>query len=128
MFGDHNQPTYANALEAYYQNGPPADWAEHYITGYASMHPWEDFAETWAAYFSMVSALDTAHHMGMEGETDPIHSEIASMVGRYQRLGIAMNEMNRSMGLLDVVAEILVPPVIEKFGFIHDLVRLVRLP
>lgn len=126
VFGDHNNPPYATALETYYQNGPAADWAEHYISAYASMHPWEDFAETWGAYLSMVSALDTAHHMGMGGETDPIHADIAAMISRYQRLGIAMNEMNRSMGLLDVVPEILVPEVITKLTFVHELAQLGR--
>ena len=123
QFGDHNHPTYAEALDAHYQNGPPTDWADHYITAYASMHPWEDFAETWAEYLSMVSTLDTAHFVGFGGETNPIDADIASMITRYQQLGIAMNEMNRSMGLLDVVPAILVPEVIDKLGFIHELAR-----
>ena len=71
VFGDHNNPTYAETLELHYANGPPADWAERYISAYASMHPWEDFAETWATYLAMVSAaLDTAHHRGLGGESD----------------------------------------------------------
>ncbi len=123
VFGDHNDPPYANALENHYQNGPPADWADHYITAYASMHPWEDFAETWGAYLSMVSALDTSHHMGMGGESAPIHADIMAMICRYQRLGIAMNEMNRSMGLLDIVPEIFVPAVVDKLSFVHQSAR-----
>ena len=31
------------------------------------------------------------------------------MVQRYQQLGIALNEINRSMGLLDLVPEVIVP-------------------
>ncbi len=123
LFGDYNQPPYAEALEAHYNNGPPANWSEHYISAYASMHPWEDFAETWAAYLSMVSALDTAYHVGFGGESDPVHADLAAMISRYQQLGMALNEMNRSMGMLDIVPEVFAPPVIEKLHFIHDLVH-----
>ncbi len=123
VFGDHNNPTYAEALELHYANGPPADWAERYISAYASMHPWEDFAETWGTYLSMVSALDTASHRGLGGESDPRNADIAEMIVRYQQLGISLNEMNRSMGLLDLAPEIIVPPVAEKLAYIHDLVR-----
>ena len=126
-FGDHNQPTYAEALEAHYQNGPPADWRERFVTAYASMHPWEDFAETWALYLSMVSALDTANHVGFGGESDPVRADLTAMIARYQQLGIALNEMNRSMGLLDLAPEVFVAPVIQKLDFIHELVKQARL-
>ncbi len=123
VFGDHDNPTYSEALETYYKNGAPADWAVNYVSAYATMHPWEDFAETWATYLHMVSGLDTAHHVGFGGEPDPVAAEIDDMVKRYQGLGIALNEINRSMGLIDVVPQIFVQPVIEKLRFIHELVH-----
>ena len=48
VFGNHHRPSYAEALEQYYQTGAPADWANRFISAYATMHPWEDFAETFA--------------------------------------------------------------------------------
>ncbi|HZZ73113.1 MAG TPA: putative zinc-binding metallopeptidase [Pirellulales bacterium] len=123
VFGNHDQPTYAEALERYYKEGPPANWREHFISAYATMHPWEDFAETWASYLDMVSALDTADHMGFGGATNPLQVELDRLVHRYQELGIALNEINRSVGLIDVVPEVFVQPVIQKMRFIHDLVR-----
>lgn len=123
VFGDHEQPTYAEALETYYQNGPQPDWPTRYISAYATMHPWEDFAETWATYLDMISGLDTAHHMGFGGEHDPVHADLDQMVARYQQLGIALNEINRSMGLLDVVPEVFVPLVVEKLRYIHRLIQ-----
>lgn len=123
-FGDHERPSYGEALDAYYRNGAPSDWSQHFISAYAAMHPREDFAETWASYLDMVSTLDTAQHIGMGGETDPIHADIGRMLARYQDLGVAFNEINRNMGLLDVVPEVFVAPVIAKLGFIHQLVRL----
>jgi ferritin-like metal-binding protein YciE len=42
-FGDE-RAEYDQALQGYYKSGAPADWPEHFITGYATAHPWEDFA------------------------------------------------------------------------------------
>ncbi len=123
IFGDHNHPTYAEALEAHYKHGPPANWRERFISAYATMHPWEDFAETWATYLDMASTLDTADHMGFIGETDPVHADPDAMVSRYQQLGIALNELNRSQGLLDIVPEVFLPPVVVKLRYIHQLVQ-----
>jgi hypothetical protein len=126
VFGDHEHPTYSEALDAHYKNGPPADWRQSYISAYATMHPWEDFAETWGTYLDMVSELDTAHYHGFGGNADPVHGELMAMVLRYQELGIALNEINRSVGLLDVVPEVFVTPVIEKLKFVHRLAQLGR--
>ena len=122
VFGDHNHPTYAEALENHYQTGPPADWNDHFVSAYAAMHPWEDFAETWATYLDMTSALDTSAHMGFDRHLDPAEVKVEEMISQYQELGVALNEINRSMGLLDVVPEVIVPPVIEKLQFVHSLV------
>ncbi len=123
VFGDHNQPTYAEALEHYYENGPKTDWQLSFVSAYATMHPWEDFAETWATYLDMVSALDTAANNGFACTTDAIHAELDDMVVRYQELGVALNEISRSVGLLDVVPEVIVTPVVEKLRYVHELVR-----
>ena len=39
-----------------------------YISQYASAHPWEDWAETWAHYLHMMDTLDTAYHAGLRLE------------------------------------------------------------
>ena len=95
---------------------------QNFISAYATMHPWEDFAETWATYLDMISGLDTAQHVGFGGVAEPIEADLDDMVKRYQQLGIALNEVNRSMGLLDVVPEVFVEPVVAKLRFIHQLV------
>jgi hypothetical protein len=123
VFGDHEHPTYAEALDAHYKIGAPADWANEFVSPYATMHPWEDFAETWGTYLDMVSELDTADHHGFGGTDDPVHANLVQMVRQYQELGIALNEINRSAGLLDVVPEVFVPPVVEKLRCVHELVQ-----
>jgi hypothetical protein len=121
-FGDHDKPTYDEALTRYYQSGPPADWPERYVSAYASMHPWEDFAETFALYLDMVCLLDSALHQGLGGGGAPQPS-LDTMLVDYQKIGIAMNEMNRSVGLVDLVPEVFVAPIVMKLRFVHELIR-----
>lgn len=121
LFGDHNNPTYSDALAAYYQNGPRPDWLTHYVSAYATMHPWEDFAETFAVYLDMTSALHTASHNGLIPAINL--RDLDAMVLAYQKLGIALNEMNRANGLLDYLPEVIAPDVHQKLAFIHSLAR-----
>src|SRR5208337_3082907 len=64
LFGDERED-YQVALQRYYAAGPASDWSERFVTAYASAHPWEDFAETWAHYFHMVDTLETAAAFGI---------------------------------------------------------------
>ncbi|MGA2552870.1 MAG: putative zinc-binding peptidase, partial [Burkholderiaceae bacterium] len=58
VFGDESID-YQNALNHHYQNGPVEDWTTEFISAYASVHPWEDWAETWAHYLHMADTLET---------------------------------------------------------------------
>lgn len=122
-FGDHNTPSYANARDRYYAQGPPPDWRDRFISAYAAMHPWEDFAETFAFYLDMHETLETAHHFGFT-TFNPLKpgTDLDASLRAYTELGIAVNEINRGMGLLDIVPEILVEPVIDKLRYISRLI------
>ncbi len=123
VFGDHEVPSYEDSQKRFYKEGPTPNWQRSFVSAYASMHPWEDFAETFATYLDMVSVLDTAMHMEIHQSCDPCSSELDVMVKLYIKLGVLLNEMNRAMGLIDYVPEILVPPVVAKMRFIHVLLR-----
>jgi hypothetical protein len=123
VFGDHNNPTYADAMAAYYQNGPREGWPGEFISAYASAHPWEDFAETFALYLDMVAVLDTASHLFKSIRTNLRSRSVKPLVERYQEIGILENEFNRTMGLIDLVPEVIVSPVIAKLEFIHKIVK-----
>ncbi len=118
LFGDPNNPPYADALPAYYRNGPPADWQRCFISAYASMHPLEDWAETAAAVLEAHSVLDTACHHGFTA-TDPAVADFDTLLDRFIDLGIFLNEVNRAMGLLDVVPGVVTPTVRDKLAFAH---------
>ncbi len=138
LFGDERQ-SYQASLDHYYNNGPIADWGRAFISPYATMHPWEDWAETWAHYMHMVDTLETAFSFGisvrpgMEQAGDWLHSEVdenpyqcddfQKIISMWMPLSIAMNSMNRSMGANDLYPFVLSAPVVEKLEFVHNVIR-----
>jgi len=137
MFGDE-RAEYETALQAHYRDGPPADWAMRYISAYASVHPWEDFAETWAHYMHMIDALETAQSFGIRiapgaargGELqaqvdfDPYrNADFGEVVPSFVVIVVAVNSLNRSLGQTDIYPFVLSKAVIAKLGFVHDLVH-----
>jgi hypothetical protein len=123
IFGDHNAVPYADAMNAYYHNAPAESWHQSYISAYASAHPWEDFAETFGLYLDMISTLDTATHLFRTIRANFRSRSVKPLVERFQEIGILVNEFNRTVGLIDLVPEVIVDPVVEKLDFIHALVR-----
>ena len=63
-FGDEWQD-YSASLGAHYLRGAPAGWEQNFITAYASSHPWEDWAETWAHYQQIADGLETCESLGI---------------------------------------------------------------
>ena len=60
LFGDERQ-SYPQSLQPYYANPPSyMQWSGQHVSAYASAHPWEDWAESWAHYLHMVDVLETA--------------------------------------------------------------------
>jgi hypothetical protein len=137
VFGDE-QADYGQALQRHYAEGPPPDWQQTYVSAYATSHPWEDFAETWAHYLHIVDTLEMASEFGMEvkprvdrdGELtarirfNPYEAaDVEALVHAWLPFTFATNSVNRAMGLRDLYPFILSRAVIDKLGFIHALVR-----
>lgn len=122
VFGDHSAE-YAAALDRYYRQGAPPNWQSSYVTAYATAHPWEDFAETFGAYVAAASVLDTAANFGLDAKVRiEQRGDLDAMMAAYRRVGLLMNEMNRSQGLLDFLPHVLTVPVLDKLRFVHSLV------
>lgn len=137
QFGDERDD-YGAALQRHYANGPATDWQARYVSPYASSHPWEDFAETFAHYLHIVDTLETAHAFGLavrprirnaddisaEMDFDPHRSrDVMQLIDAWLPLAFAVNSLNRSMGQPDLYPFILSAAAIEKLGFIHQLVH-----
>jgi len=119
LFGDERE-NYSSALKRHYKKGPPVDWQQHYISAYATAHPWEDWAECWGHYLQITDALETAHGLDM-GVRRPV--DFDELVETWIQLSICLNLMNRSMGLRDAYPFVLSNPVIEKLAFIHRVIQ-----
>ena len=135
VFGDE-RADYGEALKHHYDNPPPVNWQNNFVSTYATSHPWEDFAETFAHYLHIVDTLETARAFGLAVEApsvtdgqvavdfDPYRAPSAeTLVSRWLPICFAVNSLNRSMGQPDIYPFVLSPVVIGKLDFIHDLVH-----
>lgn len=118
LFGNEGELSYDAARANYYSNAPDPNWQKQFISAYASMHPWEDFAETFAAYLDIQAITHTASHFGIL-KTDA--QCVDQLLDAYKVIGIIANELNRDMGLADLVPRVLNTTVVEKIRFIHGL-------
>jgi hypothetical protein len=120
-FGDE-RADYAAALKAHYSSPPDPAYADQFISHYAASHPWEDFAESFAHYLHMVDTLETAEQYGFAA---PVVQELEldALMDQWYKLTIALNALNRSMGLPDAYPFAIAPAVKEKLGFVHQLIR-----
>lgn len=115
LFGDERQD-YQASLDQHYESGS-SKGPEH-ISVYASTHPWEDWAESFAHYLHLRDVLETAQQFGFTQHRD---FDFEQGVREWMDLSVAFNEINRSMGLQDLYPFALTEPVIDKLRFIHDL-------
>jgi hypothetical protein len=139
LFGDESAD-YSEALSRHYTQGPPADWQQRYVSAYATMHPWEDWAETWAHYMHIIDTLEMAGAFGITiapaisqapdlgtaigYDLDPHrHVDMARLVRAWLPLTYAVNCLNRSMGQPDLYPFVLPEPVVEKMDYIHRLIQ-----
>jgi hypothetical protein len=134
LFGDE-RADYSQALRRHYDNGPAPDWQARCVSAYASSHPWEDWAETWAHYLHMADALETAAASGLslrplrrdepkfKPDATPPESARApfdAMINNWFALTYVLNNLNRGMGLADAYPFVLSSPAIDKLRFIHN--------
>ncbi|MCK7594787.1 zinc-binding metallopeptidase family protein [Pseudomarimonas salicorniae] len=135
LFGDERED-YSAALQRHYDNGPPADWQSAYVSGYATMHPWEDWAETWAHYLHMVDLIQTARAWQLEvgafddsrmlallPESSSLTPEFIDLLKRWTPLTLVANSLNRSLGQGDAYPFALPYTALRKIQFVHDVVK-----
>jgi hypothetical protein len=130
LFGDE-QEDYGDALKSYYRNGIQVNWNDFFISPYASAHPWEDWAESWAHYMHMMDTLETAYSFGIGIHRREMETQVSSdphtlpafddIVTTWFPLTFAVNSLNRSMGHADFYPFIVSGPVIDKLKFIHEV-------
>ena len=134
LFGDERED-YWGALQRHYREGPPADWRDRYVSAYASAHPWEDWAETWAHYLHIADTWDTALSFGVDvnaglefdgfthhalaAPDHPGSSHFLQFLNSWTQLTAVLNELSRAMGLADFYPFVLSQRAVTKLHFIH---------
>ena len=138
VFGDESID-YAEALRRHYESGGnPQGWQESFVTAYATSHPWEDWAETWAHYLHMVDLLETAAayntRIALPGDNDSELEEVVNpfecpdpdfdqMVQEWVPVTLLVNSLNRSLGQEDAYPFALSAGALDKLRFVHDVIR-----
>jgi hypothetical protein len=142
-FGD-DELDYQDALKRHYKEGAPENWRDNFISEYATMHPYEDWAETWAHYMHIMDTLETAKNFSITGsiggnieDTEAVGelklpqgsyffsslTSIDSILDAWMDFSVILNSLNRSMGMNDAYPFVLRQPVRTKLSFIHHAIH-----
>ncbi|WP_338181879.1 putative zinc-binding metallopeptidase [Jatrophihabitans sp.] len=127
LFGDPDSD-YQAALDRHYSQGAPSDWEQHYISAYATMHPAEDWAETFAHYLHIRDTIDTAAAFGFAPAGATVDKPLAGDAGfdriveLWLPLSWSLNMINRSMGHHDLYPFVVPPAAWEKMRLVHNLI------
>jgi hypothetical protein len=142
LFGDE-RADYNAALQQHYAQGARTDWREHYVSTYASSHPWEDWAESWAHYLHLRDALDSAVSFGLtaddvESRIQPFgadalwdntragSSAYLKLINDWLRLTSVLNELSDSMGQAPFYPFMLSRRVVAKLQLVHEVITQAR--
>jgi hypothetical protein len=127
LFGDPDAD-YQEALNRHYRNGAPAGWKSSYVSSYATMHPAEDWAETFAHYLHIRDTLDTSAAFGLAPAAATLQRRVLGpsafpiLIDMWLPLSWSLNMVNRSMGHDDLYPFVLPAAVLEKMRFIHTVI------
>lgn len=132
IFGDE-RISYEDAMKEHYGDGS-GGWTTDFVSSYATMHPWEDFAETFAHLMHIIDALATIDGFGIrmtkwrEDEEvaitfDPYHAETEALVSEWGPFAFAENAINRSMGQPDLYPFHLSDTIVRKLDYINRLLQ-----
>lgn len=128
LFGDESA-SYEEAIDRHYSEGPPKGWQKSYISTYATMHPFEDFAETFAHYLHITDTIETANAYGLTTVDPSAFSVFRDLVfGVWVPLSAALNQINRSMGRNDLYPFVIPEAVLDKLEFVASLVADASVP
>ena len=140
LFGDEGVD-YEAALQNHYANGPAPDWADRCVSSYASSHPWEDWAETFAHYLHLRTTLQTIGSYNLDisrvrlpltlyerdvlYEQQPVDEGDAFLgwINAWLVLTAVLNETARSMGQPDLYPFVLNRMVVTKLHFVQCVIR-----
>lgn len=126
IFGDE-RADYSEALKSYYERGHQPDWQDSFISAYASSHPHEDWAESFAHVLHLTDIVDSLISSGLGAPDLPsmpydayAEEDPQKLILYGGRIGIALNHVNRSMGTTDIYPFVHSDTIKKKFVFAHS--------
>jgi len=148
LFGDERE-NYLNALNRHHSTGPKPQWREQYISSYATAHPWEDWAESWAHYLHVIDTLQTRYEydesklgdqagkavsassadarvfsLPLPDNKDMLPGrDFSTIMGHWNNTAVLLNSLNRSMGLPDPYPFVTSEVVYNKLLFIDNTLQ-----
>jgi hypothetical protein len=137
LFGDE-RADYQAEIVRHYKFGPPANWHESFISEYATMHPWEDFAKCFAHYLHITDSIGTVREAGLVLHADKVRfavprdivplesyddTPIERLLSDWRWLSLFFNRVNTAMGKNPLYPFTIPTPVVAKLGFIHRVAR-----
>ena len=137
LFGDE-RADYQAEIARHYKFGAPDNWSDSFISEYATMHPWEDFAECFAHYLHITDTINTVGEAGLvlvaerarvavPRDIVPLASyadvPIEQLLYDWKWLALFFNRINTAMGKRPLYPFEIPPPVIRKLGFVHKVIR-----
>ena len=137
IFGDE-RADYQDQIARHYKFGAPPNWGDSYISEYATMHPWEDFAECFAHYLHITDAIDTTRESGLilkadrvrfwvERDVIPLTSydnvPVERLLEDWRWLSLCLNRVNTAMGKNPLYPFDISPAVVGKLAFVHKVIR-----
>ncbi|MFZ2623906.1 MAG: putative zinc-binding metallopeptidase [Propionibacterium sp.] len=136
LFGDE-RASYSEAIARHYEHGAPEGWEKSFLSEYATMHPWEDFAETFAHYQHILDTLTTVANGGLRlvpgpdsgflgAEVSPRRSYVdgpfSEALSDWKWVAHLLNRANHAMGKGDLYPFRIPEPVVRKLEFVHEVV------
>lgn len=145
-FGDDRAP-YADCLQRYYRDGAPPDWISTCISPYATVHPWEDWAETFSHYLLIYDGLETfrscgGHSGGFRAPLwwlsqdsaslppslppDPAEDEaFVQWLQNWLTISVMLNEMSLGLGQPMLYPYVIAAPVVGKLRLIRHVLKVI---
>lgn len=137
LFGDETV-SYSDGIARHYKFGAPENWQETFISEYATMHPWEDFAECFAHYLHITDTIDTSREAGMILHADRVRFDtphdvvplesyadvpVERLLSDWHFISLLLNRANTAMGKNPLYPFEISPAVVAKVGFVHRVIR-----
>ncbi len=128
LFGDE-RADYRSALDNHYAGAHSLWDPTRFVSHYATSHPFEDWAETFAVYLRILDVTMTAVDHGLTPDEDGRAAGGAATIDldlvlhRWRALSIALDDLLDAFGGRTPSTLGAPDPVVDKLSFVHRVVR-----